>query len=915
MALLGREPERAALDALVASARQGLSAVLVLRGQAGIGKTALLDDVAASAQDMQVMRVAGVEAESDFPFAALHRLLLPFLRDLRGFPTSQRNALQVACGLVDGPAADRHLVSLATLSLLAEVASQTPVLCCVDDAQWLDRESADALAFVARRMYADSIGLVFAIRGEATEFTALDGLPARTVPGLSPQHALDLLHAVVQGPLDTRIANHIVTATAGNPLALIDLAQELSTHQLIGGTLLPQPLPIGSHLEAHYLKQVRTLPPGTERWLLLAAAEAAGDAGYISQAATGLGIDPGAADPAETARLVTLRPDVEFRHPLVRSAIYNGATTTERRSAHRALATATTRPGDEDRRAWHLAAASTGPDEDLAAELERSAQRAGSRGGYSARATFLARAAELTPNQPARARRLLAAAEAALAAGAPLQANSLLDSIDPDLLDDISRGRSLMVRAAALSVLGEPGAQPRVAAICLAAAAAFGEQAPDLARDTLLRAFQYAIAAEHLIRDTTTHEIAEAALAHTRASGASSLPDLLLTGLATLVVDSYQAAVPYLRTAIAALTASETADDEILLHCITAVSACTVLWDERSRDDILRRAAAIARRTGALQVLDILLYCLSLSETTLGRLASADAYLIEAQQMRSAIGATADLVEIYRSPELLAWHGDDKQLREKLQRSLEASTALGMGASESVARIGLITLEIGSGNYTEACTIARQLIDMDVIHIHSRLLPELVESALRSGNRILAETALHSLSAKATASGTPWALGLQARSEALLAPPNHAEPLYQKAIHQLEQTMARSDLGRAHLLYGEWLRRQKRRRDAREHLRAALAMFEDMQAAVFADRARQELAATGEYARQRSVETATDLTPQEATIAKLARTGATNPEIAAHLFISANTVDYHLRKIFRKLDITSRRQLKRALPD
>ncbi|SDT77510.1 helix-turn-helix transcriptional regulator [Actinoplanes derwentensis] len=919
--LFGRDSECARLDGLLREARGGRSAALVLRGEAGVGKTALLRYARTGSPSApapgSVLTISGVESEAGFPYAGLHRLLIPLLPDRDRLPVAQRSALEVACGLTDGPPADLFLVSLAALTLLAAA----PRLCVVDDVHWLDPESARALAFVARRLHAEGVVLLFgqriapddplsgrrAVPGEPGLFAGLDVLE---ITGLPRDAAMALLSDVVPGELDLSLAEQIAESTGGNPLALTDLGRELTTDQLRGASPLPDPVPIGSRLESHYAARVRGYPPATRTWLVLAAAGAGGRTDQLLEAARRLGTGPEQAAPAESDRLVTGFPPLDFRHPLVRSAVYGDAVPAQRRAVHAALAEATTGPADADRRAWHLGAATAAPDESVAAELERGADRAGARGGHTARAGFLTRAAELTPAPEARAVRQVRAAGAAMAAGAPARALLLLDHVDEPLLTGRARGEALLTRAFAIINAGVPTGQRDAVALCLAAAEAFG---PDRgrARQALVQGIEHVLSAEHL-GGTSEPEVAAAAAP---LAGDDHIDGLLLAAYTAFVVAGYPDCVPVVRRAVAAIADPGLPDEILLSRFAIGVNFCTLTWDEENKTDILARAEQAARRTGALHRLDLIHFITTMTCAALGRLDEADRHDAAGQRLRRAIGATAEQELVWRHPELITWRAPDG-IRESVGQALEVFAMLHLGGMHAVTRLHLALLDIADSRWAPARELLLTIVDLGHPRRYAWALPELVEAALRAGDRQTAKAAYDDLETTARASGTPWALGLLDRSRALLAGPDRAEAHYRAAIEKLDGTPAHGDLARARLLYGEWLRRRRRRRDAREQLATACEMFERVGAHAFARRAATELAALGEIARTAVPENdESALTPQEAAVARLARTGATNAEIAAHLFLSPSTVDYHLRKVFRKLGVSSRRQLRVTLQD
>ena len=901
--LLDRLPERAALSQLLDAARAGRSGVLVMSGEPGVGKTALLDWAVGSASGLRVARVAGVESEMELAFAALQQLCAPMLDKLAGLPDPQRAALGVAFGLSTGAAPDRFLVGLAALGLLSGVAGQQPLLCVVDDAHWLDRASAQALAFVARRLLADPVALVFATREPGEEFR---GLPELPVGGLGDGDARELLGSVIGGPLDERVRDRIVAETRGNPLALLELPRGVpGLPELPGLSELPG---LPGRIEESFRRRLEVLPAATQRLMLVAAAEPAGEPALVWRAAERLGIGAGAVAPAADAGLLVIGERVTFRHPLVRSAVYRAASPADRRAAHQALAAATDPRADPDRRAWHRAQASPGPDEEVASELEGSASRAQARGGLAAAAAFLERSAALTLDPARRAGRALAAAQATYQAGAFDATLRLLGTAEAGPPDQLRRARADLLRGQiAFSSSRGSDAPP----LLLKAARQFEPLDPRLARETYLDALAAATFAGRLALGGGMREVAEAALAAPPPQPTCG-PDLLLDGLALLVTEGYPAGAPVLRQAVSAFRGTDISREEGLRWLWLACRAAQIVWDYDSWDVLSERQVTLARDAGALIALPTGFNTRAAVHLFAGEFAEAAAM---AAQAESVIEATGSSIAPYGALALAVFRGREAQAAQLIQAATDDAGRRGEGRALSFIGWAAAVLYNSLGRYEEALAAAQPASeDSPAVHFASWALVELIEAAVRSAVPERAAGALQRLSGIARACGTDWAVGAEARSRALVSDGQAAENLYREAIGRLGRARLRVDLARARLLYGEWLRRQRRRRDARDQLGRAYQIFDSVGAAAFAERARIELRATGGHARQPTVQAPDALTAQEALIARLAGDGASNPDIAAQLFISPATVAYHLRKVFTKLGISSRSQLAAALP-
>jgi DNA-binding CsgD family transcriptional regulator len=905
--LLGRRNERAVLDGLLETVHAGRSGALVVRGEAGVGKTALLDYAVDAASGMRVVRAVGVEFETELPFAALHQLCAPLLDRLEQLPAPQRDALAVTLGLSAGAVPDRFFVGLAVLGLVAEAAAERPLMCVIDDAQWLDRASAHTLAFVARRLLAESVVMLFATREPSEE---LHGLPELVVAGLDEHDARELLASVIPWPLDEQVREQIVAETHGNPLALLELPATLSPGQLAGGFGLPSALSrsLEGRIEASFLQRLGALPADTQQLLLAAAAEPSGDPVLLLRAAARLGIARRNLERAQAAALLEVGARVRFRHPLVRSAVLRAASDQQTRDVHSALAQATDAAVDPDRRAWHLAEATAGPDERVAAELEHSAGRAQARGGLAAAAAFLDRAVALTPDPARRAQRALAAAQTKYEAGSFEDALALLVMAEDGARDDLPRARIHLLRAqiAFASRRGSDGPP-----LLLSAARELEAVDAGLARTTYLEALSAGLFAGRLAGDAGLVEVSEAARAGPPPPDPPRPSDLLLEGLTIRFTEGYGPAAPILKTALSAFRQETVLPPQEARWLWVAGFVASDLWDDETWALLSERHLGLVRSAGALSAMPFALSVRSAIHLSRGELDRAAALLDE---MRAVVDATR--IDIPPSSELrlAALLGHEAELANLIDTSVGDAEARGEGLALAIAETASATLYNALGRYEQAVAAVYRAAEPSYQFGLTRAVAELIEAASRSGNEQLARTALDWLAEMAQASGTEWALGIEARSRALLSDGGDAERLYREAIERLARTHVRVELARAHLLYGEWLRQDRSRPDAREQLRTAREMFRAMGVAAFAQRAERELVATGERIRVRVVETREELTPQEARIARLARDGLSNPEIGGRLFVSPRTVEYHLHKVFRKLGITSRGELERALP-
>ncbi|HEY6396016.1 MAG TPA: AAA family ATPase [Solirubrobacteraceae bacterium] len=903
---MGRSEECRRLDGLLEAVRANESRTLVIVGEPGVGKTALLRYALAAAPDFQLERAAGVESEMELAFAVLHQLCGPMLDRLERLPEPQQEALSIALGLSAGPAPDRFLVGLAVLSLLSEAAACSPLLCVIDDAQWVDRASVQALAFVARRVFAESVAVVFATRHPSQE---LEQLPTLHLDGLDDDAARTLLLSAVSGPLDERVRERIIAETHGNPLALLELPRGLSTTALGGGFGLLDAHALPARIEESYRHRLAALPHQIEQLLLLAAAEPVGDPILLMRAAQRLGLDFETIREAERVGLVSCDARVTFRHPLVRSAIYGSAAPEDRRAVHLALAAMTDPDGDPDRRAWHLAAAAAGPDEQVALELERSASRAQTRGGVAAAAAFLRRAVALSLDPARRVERALAAAQTSLQAGAFDVARALRWPAESGAVDELQRARVELVRAQIAFASNRSGESP---ALLLNAAKRIEPLDLGLARASYLEALSAALFAARLagpgggVRDVA-RAVQGAACAGSRRSAA----DLLLDGWSALFTDGCAAAEPTLQEALTAFAEGTIAAEELQLLWLATITA-PVIWDEARWEALSMRHVEVARNNGALSELPLALNSRSYIDLFRGDFDAASGLIEEA---RVAIDATSASLTPWGAIALAALRGRSQDASSILDLAAADATERGEGISLTVVAWARALLHNGLAQYDQAFAAAEEASTCPTNSAAAAWgLVELIEAAARIGESETALEAARRFAVIAEAAGTDWALGVNARSLAVTSAGATAERLYREAIDRLERCGMRVDLARGHLLYGEWLRRENRRVDARVQLRNAYDEFAAIGMEAFAERAGHELLATGETVRKRTPETRDDLTPQERQIAELARDGLSNPEIGARLFLSRRTVEWHLRKVFAKLGVSSRRELAAALP-
>jgi DNA-binding CsgD family transcriptional regulator/tetratricopeptide (TPR) repeat protein len=903
---LGRTYECEVLHGLLEDALAGRGGVLMVQGEAGVGKTVLLEYAIESASELQIARASGVEVEMELPFAAVQQLCSPFCDLMDRLPHPQREALGVAFGHRTGPAPDPLLVGLALLGLLSEAAEEGPLLVVVDDAHWLDQASALALAFVARRVLAEKILLLFGTREIAAAFVRL---PSLNVRPLGRRDARALLRSILPVRLDEPVLERIVVETRGNPLALVELPRGLTPSELAGGFGLPATATLSAGIEVSFTRRLEELPEDTRLLLLLAAAEPLGDPLLLWRAAENLEISSDAAAAGVTDGLLEVAEHVAFRHPLVRSAVYRSATADQRRAVHLALAAVTDGARDPDRRAWHLAAAASGPDEAVASELERSAGRAQARGGLAAAAAFLQRSVALTGDAGRRTGRALAAARAHVYAGAFDDALALLPIAEASSSSGLQRAQAELLRGQiAFSSNTGSDAPP----LLLSAARHLEPFDVDLARETYLDAWGAAWFAGSMATSGGLREVSEAVVAAPPSADPSRPFDLLLDALALLVTEGRAKAAPELRRASRAFLAAESPADNSFRWTALPPIPSYILWDDEGWHAINARQLGLAREAGALARVPMGLITGAVIDAWSGEFAKAAEATAEASAI---VEATGTHLAPYAAMLLGALQGRGAEGLALLETTIRAASAVGQGFAVQWGEFVKAILLNGLGRYEAALDAARRASDdTPELFISSWALVELIEASSRSGSSEHALGALERLTEDTAVAGTEWGLGVAARSRALLTDGDEAELLYCEAIERLGRTRLRPELGRAHLLYGEWLRRQQRRLDARTALRTAHEMFVWIGMEAFADRAARELMATGEHARKRTIETRCDLTPQELEIARLACGGLSNVEISGSLFISRHTVEYHLRKVFAKLGINSRMKLATALP-